>query len=102
MPEDHRIEGASAARRSGFTPARAVTPCGRGTEKTRKIKESLACRGLIGCGHSGCAGGDHHCTGYMGKCRAVNTGGSSLEKKFTELLKGISFSHEVLNWVTRR
>ena len=83
---------------------------GRGTKKTRKVKESLAFGGLITCGHCGCAMvGEikkgryvyYHCTGYKGKCPEPYTREEVLEKRFTELLKGISFSQEVLTWVTQ-
>jgi len=76
---------------------------GRGTKKTRKVRESLAFSGLITCGHCGCAMvGEikkgrcvyYHCTGYKGKCPEPYTREEVLEKKFTELLKGISFSQE--------
>ena len=83
---------------------------GRGTKKTRMVKESLAFSGLIACGHCGCAlVGEikkgryvyYHCTGYKGKCPEPYTREEVLEKKFTELLKGITFSQEVLTWVTQ-
>ena len=83
---------------------------GRGTKKTREVKERLAFSGLIRCGHCGCAlVGElkkgryvyYHCTGYKGKCPDPYTREEVLEKRFTELLKGISFSREVLAWVTR-
>jgi DNA invertase Pin-like site-specific DNA recombinase len=83
---------------------------GRGIKKTRKVKEVLAFSGLITCGHCGCAMvGEikkgryvyYHCTGYKGKCPEPYTREEVLEKRFTELLKGISFSQEVLTWVTQ-
>jgi site-specific DNA recombinase len=43
----------------------------------------------------------YHCTGYKGKCPEPYTREEVLEETFTELLKGISFSEEVLAWVTR-
>ena len=43
----------------------------------------------------------YHCTAYKGKCPEPYTREEVLEKRFTELLKGISFSQEVLTWVTR-
>jgi DNA invertase Pin-like site-specific DNA recombinase len=83
---------------------------GRGTKKTRKVKEQFAFSGLITCGHCGCAMvGElkksryiyYHCTGYKGKCPERYTREEVLEKKFTALLKGIAFSNEVLEWVGR-
>jgi hypothetical protein len=83
---------------------------GRGTKKTRKVKESLAFGGLIRCGHCGYAMvGEikkgryvyYYCTGYKGKCPERYTREDVLEKRFTELLEGISFSPEVLTWVTQ-
>jgi len=50
---------------------------GRGSKKTRKMKEQFAFSGLITCGHCGCAMvGEikkgryiyYHCTGFKGKC----------------------------------
>jgi site-specific DNA recombinase len=85
---------------------------GRGSKKTQsvRVKDQFAFRGLINCGHCGCAlVGEikkgryvyYHCTGYKGKCPERYTREEVLEKKFTELLKGISFSDEVLTWVTQ-
>jgi hypothetical protein len=42
----------------------------------------------------------YHCTGYKGKCPEPYTREEILEAKFTELMRGISFSKEVLAWVT--
>ena len=43
----------------------------------------------------------YHCTGYKGKCPEPYTRKEVLEKDFTRLLEGISFSEEVLDWVTK-
>lgn len=43
----------------------------------------------------------YHCTGYRGKCPKPYTREEVLEKKFTKLLKGISFSPDVLTWVAQ-
>jgi site-specific DNA recombinase len=81
---------------------------GRAAKKTRKMKEQFAFSGLITCGHCGCAMvGEikkgryvyYHCTGYKGKCPEPYTREEVLEEKFTGVLKGISFSDEVLGWV---
>ena len=83
---------------------------GRGTKKTRKMKEQFAFSGLITCGHCGCAMvGEikkgrflyYQCTGYKGKCPEPYTREEVLAEKFAGLLKGISFSEEVLGWVRR-
>lgn len=85
---------------------------GRASKKTprARVKDQFAFRGLISCGHCGCAMvGEikkgryvyYHCTGYKGKCPEPYTREEVLEKKFTELLKRISFSQEVLDWVTQ-
>ena len=81
---------------------------GRGSKKTRKMKEQFAFSGLITCGHCGCAMvGEikkgryiyYHCTGFKGKCPEPYTREEVLEEKFTGLLKGIAFSEETLVWV---
>ena len=81
---------------------------GRGAKKTRKMRETFAFSGLITCGHCGCAMvGEikkgryvyYHCTGFKGKCPEPYTREEVLEEKFTGILKGISFSDEVLGWV---
>jgi site-specific DNA recombinase len=85
---------------------------GRTSKKTpvARVKDQFAFRGLISCGHCGCAlVGEikkgryvyYHCTGYKGKCPEPYTRQEVLENKFTELLKGITFSEEVLAWVTK-
>jgi len=82
---------------------------GRGSKRTHRVKDMFAFSSLITCGHCGCAlVGEmrkgryvyYHCTGYKGKCSEPYTREELLEAKFTELLKGISFSEEVLAWVT--
>jgi len=82
---------------------------GRGSKRTHRVKDMFAFSSLIICGHCGCAlVGEmrkgryvyYHCTGYKGKCPEPYTREELLEAKFTELLKGISFSEEVLAWVT--
>jgi hypothetical protein len=41
----------------------------------------------------------YHCTGFKGRCPEPYTREEVLEEKFTGILKGISFSDEVLGWV---
>ena len=43
----------------------------------------------------------YHCTGYKGKCPEPYTREEVLEMDFARLLEGISFSEEVLDWVTQ-
>ncbi len=82
---------------------------GRHAKRPKKRTHDFAFTGLITCGHCGCAMvGEikksryvyYHCTGYKGKCPEPYTREEVLEKNFTAVLKGISFSSEVLAWVT--
>jgi DNA invertase Pin-like site-specific DNA recombinase len=82
---------------------------GRGSKKTHRVKERFAFTDLITCGHCGCAMVAemkkgryvyYHCTGYHGKCPERYTREEVLEVKFAELLRGISFSTEVLAWAS--
>jgi site-specific DNA recombinase len=81
----------------------------RSENKTRKATHDFAFSGLITCGHCGCAlVGElkkrkyvyYHCTGYKGRCPEPYVREEELEKRFTELLRGLSFDEEVLRWVT--
>jgi hypothetical protein len=83
---------------------------GRHAKRPKKRTHEFAFAGLVTCGHCGCAMvGEikkgryvyYHCTGYKGKCPEPYTREEVLEKAFTGLLKGISFSPEVLEWVTK-
>jgi site-specific DNA recombinase len=82
---------------------------GRHAKRPKKRTHEFAFSGLITCGHCGCAMvGEikkgryvyYHCTGYKGKCPEPYTREEVLEKGFTNVLQGISFSTEVLAWVT--
>lgn len=82
----------------------------RHLKRPKKRTHEFAFSGLITCGHCGCAMvGEvkkgryvyYHCTGYKGRCPEPYTREEVLEKAFTRLLEGISFSEEVLGWVTR-
>jgi hypothetical protein len=75
----------------------------------RKMKRDFAFSRLIKCGHCGCSlVGEikkgryvyYHCTGFKGKCPEPYTREEILEEKFGELLKGLYFDDEVLEWVT--
>jgi site-specific DNA recombinase len=83
---------------------------GRHQKRPKKKAHEFAFSGLIKCGHCGCAlVGEvkkgryvyYHCTGYRGKCPEPYVREEVLEKHFGALLQGISFSQEVLNWVTQ-
>ncbi len=83
---------------------------GRGTKKTRKMRETFAFSGLLTCGHCGCAMvGEmkkgkytyYHCTGFKGKCQEPYTREEVLEERFAGLLKAITFSEDTLGWVRR-
>jgi hypothetical protein len=65
--------------------------------------------GLVSCGHCGCAlvakkkKGKYvyyHCTGNKGKCQEPYAREEVLEKCFADLLKGLVFDDEVMDWVT--
>ena len=81
----------------------------RFSKRHRKVKHEFAFSGLISCGHCGCSlVGEikkgryvyYHCIGYKGKCPDPYTREEVFEEKFTELLEGLSFDHEVLEWIT--
>ena len=83
---------------------------GRHAKRPKKRSHDFAFSGLITCGYCGCAMvGEikkgryvyYHCTGYKGKCPEPYTREEVLERAFTGLLQGISFSPGVLVWVTR-
>ncbi len=81
---------------------------GRQNKRSGTAKERFAFSGLITCGHCGCAmvaelkKGKYvyyHCTGYKGKCPNSYTREHVLEDKFTELLRGLVFTNDTLEWV---
>ena len=80
----------------------------RGTRKPRRVKHDFGFSGLLTCGHCGCAlVGEikkgryvyYHCTGYKGKCEEPYVREEVLEKKFTAVLRGLTFDDEVLGWM---
>ncbi|MGH9907490.1 MAG: recombinase family protein, partial [Pyrinomonadaceae bacterium] len=82
---------------------------GRFTTKQKVAKHEFAYSGLVNCGHCGCAlvaekkKGKYvyyHCTGNKGKCDEPYTREETLEKCFADLLKGLVFDDEVMDWVT--
>ncbi len=81
----------------------------RFSRRHRKSKHDFAFSGLISCGHCGCSlVGEikkgryvyYHCTGYKGKCPDPYTREEIFEEKFTEVLGGLSFDHDILEWIT--
>ena len=84
----------------------------RRQRNTRKPKnrESFAFARLIACGHCGCSlVGErkkgkyvyYHCTYYRGRCEEPYVREEVLEEKFSELLRGLRFDGEVLDWMRR-
>ncbi len=78
-------------------------------KRHRKAKHDFAFSRLITCGHCGCSlVGEikkgryvyYHCTGYKGKCPEPYTREEVLEAQFVDILKGLAFDNEVLDWVT--
>jgi site-specific DNA recombinase len=88
---------------------------GRFSNNAKRGRRDFAFSGFISCKQCGCAvvGGDqearfvyYHCTGYAGKCqgnpascRRKYVREEALEAQFTELLSGLKFDNEVLEWV---
>lgn len=82
---------------------------GRFTTKQKVSKHEFTFSGLVSCGHCGCAlvaekkKGKYvyyHCTGNKGKCSEPYTREEVLEECFGDLLKGLVFDDEVMDWVT--
>ena len=83
---------------------------GRSESKLRRAtKHDFAFAGLIKCGHCDCAiVGElkkgryvyYHCTGFKGKCSEPYVREEVLEGKLTALIGQLTFSDEVLEWVT--
>jgi hypothetical protein len=81
----------------------------RGIKKPRRVKHRFAFSNLITCAHCGCSlVGEikkkryvyYHCTGAKGDCPKPYVREELLEREFTELLRGLAFDQEVLDWVT--
>src|SRR5215472_11375894 len=88
---------------------------GRFAKKAKRGRHDFAFSGLIACAQCGCAVvGEikkqryvyYHCTGYADKCRGdpascrrKHVREEALETQFTELLGGLKFDDEVLEWV---
>jgi site-specific DNA recombinase len=81
---------------------------GRHAKKHRRAKHDFAFSGLIACGLCGCSMVAeikkqryvyYRCTGYRGKCDEPYVREEALERQFAELLGGMSFDDEVLDWI---
>jgi DNA invertase Pin-like site-specific DNA recombinase len=75
--------------------------------RRQKQKHDFAFSGLITCGYCGCSlVGEtkkgryvyYHCTGNKGKCPKPYVREEFLEAEFTKVVKGLTFSDEVLAW----
>jgi site-specific DNA recombinase len=82
---------------------------GRFTTKQKVAKQEFAFSGLVNCGHCGCAlvaerkKGKYvyyHCTGNKGKCAEPYAREEVLDECFADLLKGLVFDDEVMDWIT--
>ncbi len=82
---------------------------GRFATKQKVAKHEFPFSGLVSCGHCGCAlvaekkKGKYvyyHCTGNKGKCAEPYAREEVLEECFADLLKGLVFDDEVMDWVT--
>jgi hypothetical protein len=76
--------------------------------KQKVTKHEFTFSGLVNCGHCGCAlvaekkKGKYvyyHCTGNKGKCPEPYTREEVLDECFADLLKGLVFDDEVMDWI---
>lgn len=81
---------------------------GRYSTKEKVTKHEFAFTGLVNCGHCGCAlvaekkKGKYvyyHCTGNKGKCPEPYAREEVLEACFADLLKGLVFDDQVMDWI---
>jgi len=81
---------------------------GRFITKPKISRQEFAFSGLVSCGHCGCALVAerkkakyvyYHCTGNKGKCTEPYAREEVLEQCFADLLKGLVFDDEVMDWV---
>ena len=77
--------------------------------RTKRPKRDFAYTGLIRCGHCGCLlvaqlqKGKYvyyHCSGAKGKCPEPYTGEEVFDEQLAEVLGGLRFDDEVLEWAT--
>jgi hypothetical protein len=81
---------------------------GRYSTKQKVTKHDFTFSGLVNCGHCGCAlvaekkKGKYvyyHCTGNKGKCPEPYTREEVLDECFADLLKGLVFDDQVMDWI---
>lgn len=81
---------------------------GRYSTKQKVTKHEFTFSGLVNCGHCGCAlvaekkKGKYvyyHCTGNKGKCPEPYTREEVLDECFADLLKGLVFDDQVMDWI---
>ena len=81
---------------------------GRYSTKQKVAKHEFTFSGLVNCGHCGCAlvaekkKGKYvyyHCTGNKGKCPEPYTREEVLDECFADLLKGLVFDDQVMDWI---
>jgi hypothetical protein len=81
---------------------------GRYSTKEKVTKHEFTFSGLVHCGHCGCAlVGEkkkgkyvyYHCTGNKGKCPEPYAREEVLEACFADLLKGLVFDDQVMDWI---
>ncbi|MBS01690.1 MAG: hypothetical protein CMQ24_03170 [Gammaproteobacteria bacterium] len=82
---------------------------GRYENRTKRPKRHFTYTGLIRCGHCGCSlvaqlqKGKYiyyHCSGAKGKCPEPYTREEVFDEQLAEVLGGLRFDDEVLEWVT--
>ncbi len=82
----------------------------KGKRRTGRQKHDWAFRGLVSCGHCGCALVAeikkhkyiyYHCTGNKGKCPERYVREEVLAERFGDALKAIRIDSDVLDWVVK-
>ena len=80
----------------------------RGQRRTRKQKYDWAFRGLLRCGHCGCAMTAerkkgkyvyYHCTGNRGRCPEKYVREEEVARQFGEAVAAIQIDDEVMDWI---
>ena len=82
----------------------------KGRRRTRHQKHEWAFRGLLTCGHCGCAltaeikKGKYvyyHCTGNKGKCPEKWVREEEIDRQFGQVIAALKMDKEVLDWVVK-
>ncbi|MBP6965129.1 MAG: recombinase family protein [Armatimonadetes bacterium] len=80
----------------------------KGRRKTRQQKHQWLYRGLLRCGHCGCALTPevkkakytyYHCTGHKGRCPEKYAREEELTRQFSEALRAMKMDSDVLEWL---